>query len=620
MNKTIRPQITKVSYSISSLFNLVKLVWLAYPTSFVIVILLTIIQGVIPLATAWLTKLLFDLLAQAFQNANNINWSSLAMLLAAQAILAILSQIIGPVNQYLNTEVGRKLTLNIQSIVYRKINSFTGIAYFENPQFYDTIRLAEQGVQFSSSQILSSLISFIQSLVMLISFIGVLFIFSSFLAGLVIVAAIPQLYAQLKLGRQHLDLSFELSPQQRRKSFYSRLLSNVHAAKEMRLFGLANHFLNRLLETQQEIHQAERRQQQYELRWEFMLGILSSLVTSGAFVIVVIEAFSSRLSLGDVVLYVNAAGSVQSALTGVVFALSKLNESTLFYTHFINLLALPQPLPVVPQAHPVPKLEAGIELRNVSFRYTEQHPWVIRRLNLYIPSGQCTALVGLNGAGKSTLVKLLTRLYDPTEGQILWDGIDIRKFEPEELRERIGAIFQDFIRYDLTVQENIGLGNIKQMEKLNQVYQAAIKAGIHSTITKLPQGYQTLLSRTFGSEGSATDLSGGEWQKIAVARMFMRDADFLILDEPTASLDAKAEYEIYNHFTELVGGRTSLLISHRFSTVHMADVIAVIEDGQITEYGPHDELLILGRTYANLFRMQAQPYINTNERSVIPIS
>jgi ATP-binding cassette subfamily B protein len=214
-------------------------------------------------------------------------------------------------------------------------------------------------------------------------------------------------------------------------------------------------------------------------------------------------------------------------------------------------------------------------LRNVSFRYTEEHPWVLRELNLIIPAGKCLALVGANGAGKTTLVKLLTRLYDPTEGQILWDGIDIREFRPEELRSRIGAIFQDFMQYSLTAQENIGLGDVENIKNLSRIHNAAVKAGVHTAINNLPQGYQTILSRWLGDDDSGVDLSGGEWQKIAIARMFMRDADLLILDEPTSALDAQAEYETYNRFVNLMAKRTSLLISHRFSTVRMADTIAV---------------------------------------------
>jgi ATP-binding cassette, subfamily B, bacterial len=237
-------------------------------------------------------------------------------------------------------------------------------------------------------------------------------------------------------------------------------------------------------------------------------------------------------------------------------------------------------------------LREGITLHNVSFRYSDQHSWILQNVNLVLPAGKCLALVGLNGAGKTTLVKLLARLYDPTEGEILWDGIDIRTFDPQDFRYHLSTIFQDFARYELTARENIGLGEIERIEATDEIEQAAIKAGIHKRIKSLPDGYQTILSRWMAEEKKAgADLSGGEWQKLALACMLMRSSDLLILDEPSAALDAQAEHELYCHFREMMRDRTSLLITHRFSTIRMADLIAVIEQGQISEYGTHDELL-----------------------------
>ncbi len=588
---------------------MLRLAWQAQPAIFIGLILLTALQGVIPLATAWLTKVLFDLLAQGLGGGTTLNLArDILPVLLAQAVLLIASQMIIPASGYLNAELGRKLTDTIQSAVYKKISSFVGIAYFETSEFYDTFRLASRGAQYGPIQSLNTLTTLFQNAIILTGFLGALVAFNPLLAGLVSLAALPQLYTQLKIGRQRFGLAFELSPDERRAFYFGHLLSDTEAAKESRLFGLANHFLNGLLSTYRKIHQAQCRQELGELRWELFLESLSTFVSSAAFVVVVIQAFANRLSLGDVTLYTSAIRSVQGALNGIVFALSNLNEHALFFTHYDSLMALPQPVQVVSPARPVPAQVSVFELRNVSFRYTERHPWVLQNVTLSIPAGKCLALVGLNGAGKTTLVKLLTRLYDPTEGQILWDGIDIREFAPEDLRHRMGVIFQDFMCYDFTAQENIGIGDVERIADIARVRQAAQKAGVHHTIENLPQGYQTMLSCMFADNGAGVDLSGGEWQKIAIARMFMRDADLLILDEPTAALDAQAEYDIYSRFIELVKGRTGLLISHRFSTVRMADVVAVLEDGHITEYGSHDKLLSLGGTYARLYNMQAERY------------
>jgi len=590
----------------SALLVMLGLAWQAHPLALSGLVILTTLQGLVPLATAWLTKILFDRLALALQGEAALSW--VLPILVAQALVFVVSQMLNPASGYLNNELQRKLTLTMEMTLYEKIGRFVGIAYFENPEFHDTLQMASMGLQVGPAQSLQALLNLGQSIVILLSFLVTLLIINPLLAALVSLAALPQLVLQWRFGRQRYGLAFTLSPDQRRAFYYGQLLSGLEATKEIRLFGLANYFISRLQQIYQKIHRAERSQEWYELRWKIFLEFLSALVFSLALVIAVAQALARRLSLGDVTLYNNAVRSLQGAFSGLIFGLSTLNEYVLSFQNYQRLMALPQPVKVTVSPRPVPPLAFGIELRDISFRYTEKHPWVLRHLNLFIPAGKCLALVGANGAGKTTLVKLLTRLYDPQEGTILWNGIDIREFDPESLRNNTGVIFQDFMSYAFTAQENIGLGRVEFVNNLARIQQAAAKVGVHETIQNLPYGYQTMLIRLFGDDGSSADLSGGEWQKIALARLFMRQADALILDEPTASLDAESEHEIYAHFAELVAGRTCLLISHRFATVRMADMIAVLENGQISEWGTHEVLLSRRGTYARLYQMQAERY------------
>ncbi len=567
------------------------------------------VQGLLPLASALLMKTLFDLLSQSIlRRATPVPAQWVVLLLVAQAALLVMGFLLSPLNQYFNVELGRRLSLQFRTRIYQKFNSFVGLSYFEDPQFQNSIQMASIGAQMSPLQSLAALTSLIQGAITVLAFLGVLIAFSPLLAVVVAGAALPHAYVQMRFGRQRFGVVFRNSPKERQADYYGQVLSIVTFAKEVRLFNLGEYFLKSFVQATRAIQSTQRAQQRRELRWQLLLALLASAISSGAFVVVILQAFSGHLSPGDVILYTSAVTSTQASLMGLAMAASQMNQSTIFYREYIALLALPEALALPISPRPIPPLVTGITVNNVSFRYSERHPWVLRRLNLFLPAGECLALVGLNGAGKTTLVKLLTRLYDPTEGQILWDGIDVREFDPQELRWQTGAILQDFARYELTAQQNIGLGNVGQIEQLPKVEQAARKAGIHERLATFPQGYQSFLGRPLATEGVGIDLSGGEWQKIALSRMFMREAKLLILDEPTASLDAQSEYELYTHFRTLMRGRTCLLITHRFSTVRMADSIVVIENGKVSESGTHNELIAHNGTYATLYTMQAEQY------------
>lgn len=587
--------------------RMVRIAWKAQSLCFVGVLSIRCVQGLFPLATAWVTKAIFDLLAQSLQG--HVMLQNVFLLLGAQVALSVANQLLSPLNQYLVQELGRQVSLEIKTSVYSKLNSIDGLACFEDPHFHNTIQVVTNGVQFTPQMALNTFIAVIQGVITISSFVGVLLAFSPLLAMIVGIAVLPQVYAQFKFGQQRFQVVLGNSPKERRAMYYGRVLSWIEYVKEVRLFNLGEYFLRRFVQTTREIYQTQRTQQKRELRWQAGLSMLTSLISAGAFVTIILQAFTGKISIGDVTLYTSAVASVQGTLSSMISGLTRLNENALFFQQYADLLALPQQLQISSSPRSVPELTEGITLRDVSFRYSEQHPWVLRHIDLFLPAGKCLALVGLNGAGKTTLVKLLTRMYDPTEGQILWDGIDFRELSPSELRQHIGTIFQDFAHYDLSVQHNIGLGEVSRIEDGDAVQQAASSAGIHQRILRLQDGYRSILSRWLAeTESTGVDFSGGEWQKIALARMFMRDADVLMLDEPTAALDAQAEYELYLHFRELMQGRTCLLITHRFSTVRMADYVAVLEKGSIIEYGQHDALIKRDGTYAKLYAMQAASY------------
>jgi ATP-binding cassette subfamily B protein len=408
---------------------------------------------------------------------------------------------------------------------------------------------------------------------------------------------------------------WQIAPAERREVFYAELLASLDAAKELRLLGLGDLFRRRMLVELTAAHAAMNGQDRREARTNGLLTGLTALVSAGGLVWSVWLAAGGRLSIGDVAMFVAAVGGVQGALQSLVASLASAHHSVLLFDHYSEIASQSPDLPVPLVSHPVPVLRAGIELRDVWFRYAEDGPWVLRGVNLTIPHGHSLALVGLNGAGKSTVVKLLCRFYDPSRGAILWDGVDLRDLPVDELRARIGAVFQDYMCYDLSAAENVGLGDVSYLDDRDRVVAAARRAGAHDIVTRLPKGYDTLLSRMFFDENdrdnpeSGVLLSGGQWQRLALARAFLRDRrDLMILDEPSAGLDAVAEHEVHGSLRRHRDGATSVLISHRLGAIRDAHLIAVLADGQVAELGSHEQLMMAAGEYARLFRLQASGY------------
>jgi ATP-binding cassette subfamily B protein len=430
--------------------------------------------------------------------------------------------------------------------------------------------------------------------------------FSPWLVLILLGTSIPSFIAETRYSEQGFRLLTRRAPETRQINYLARLLTEDTAAKEIKLFNLGDTLLRRYVALFDKFFREDRSLAFRRAVAGFSLGLIATMGFYGSYAWIVWRTVQGSISLGDMTLYLTIFRQGQSTFQSILAAVGNIYENNLFMANYFEFLEIdPQMALPGPVKKPPASLQQGIEFRGVGFRYPENDEWVLRNVDLNIKPGEKIALVGHNGAGKTTLIKLLSRLYDPTEGTILFDGVDIRELDPQALRQKIGVIFQDFVRYHLPVRENIGFGQIEAADRMDKIVESARKSGAEAMINDLPEGYQTMLGRWFHG---GHELSLGQWQRIALARAFMRDADILVLDEPTASLDAETEYEIFQNFKQLTEGKMAILISHRFSTVRMADRIVVIQHGRIAEIGSHEELLRREGIYAELFSMQAEGY------------
>ncbi len=605
--KSWRERIAEVRGAYANIPLAFQLVWRADRSGTITMAVLTLLGAALPASQAWVGAQIVDAVVTSIQRGDTpaAGLQHALPFLAVEFALLLVGALLGQVRRLVDHTLNARLGQHINTEIIRKA-LVLDLSFFEDPAFYDKLQLARREADSRALGIVNGAFSVAQNTLTLLSFAVLLLTFSPLITLVLFCATIPSFIAQNKFSKLQFRLLTWHAPEFRRMQYFEQVLTVDSAVKEVKLFGLGEPLLKRYSETfwrffEEDLVLARRRS------WISLgLGMIATASYYGAYAWIVYQAVGGVITLGGMTLYLTLFRNSQGTFAGLFDNIARLYENGLFMDNLFSFLQLTPQMSraAVPAVMPA-VLKQGLEFRDVSFRYPERDGWALRHINLHIAPGEKLALVGQNGAGKTTMIKLLTRLYDPTEGQILLDGVDLRDYDPEDLRKKIGVIFQDFVRYQLSARENIGFGQIDQLENEERILEAAERGGADDVMDELPQGLDTMLGRWFNQ---GNELSGGQWQKIALSRAFMRDGEVLVLDEPTAALDAEREYEIFQRFRALTEGKIAVLISHRFSTVRMADTIAVIEGGTISESGTHEELLLRGGTYARLFEMQAAGY------------
>ncbi|MEV0195052.1 ABC transporter ATP-binding protein [Nonomuraea sp. NPDC050691] len=579
------------------------------PVTATVTLALTVLAGVAPAAGAWLTMLLVNELTSGTASTGRAVFLAIVSAIAGGLAIALL-YLVG----HLGEVVRHQVTLTVESRLFQRVAALPGLRHIEDPAFHDRLRLAEQAAQEAPGTVSQFAQELVRSVVLLSSFAGALLVVWPPMPLLLLASVLTAVLARLATARREVATEEAWVATDRRRLFYRALLTDVRAAKEIRLFGLGTLLHTRMIDSLATVSQARLSVSRRGALVQSGLALLGAAVTGVGTVVVATNVVTGGSSVGDLVLFLSAVAGTQTGLSAVVLQLGETARAVRLFGHYLDVLDTGDDLPAGTGTPPPP---ATIELRDVWFRYAEDGPWVLRGVNLIIPAGAAVGLVGVNGAGKSTLVKLLCRFYDPQRGTITWGGVDIRELDVAALRARIGVVFQEFMTYDLTAAENIGIGQVLHLEDRSRIVAAARAARADDTVAALPNGYDTVLSRTHTDDGerAGVTLSGGQWQRVALARCLMRaDAELIVLDEPTSGLDAEGEHRVHSTLRRHAEGRTRLLISHRMSALRGADLIATLVDGRIAEQGSHDELMDADGEYARLFRLQAGGYQDARVR------
>src|SRR5438270_3349139 len=603
--------IKRVPAAFASLPRVLRLVWSTSAVLTVMLGLLSLAQGFMPAITVTISGLVIDSVVQAIRiHSITPIWLPVGLQLGAALASSLLSTFSNTVQQLLQEQVSNRVQLEI----LKKADTLD-LAFFENPESYDKIRQAANQSSYQPVTMISQTFDLGRTVVTLLSLIFLLLHLAWWLAIVALIVPIPAFFSGTRYGWRGYQLMRRQSPERRLMAYFVTLMTTDTYNKEVKLFNLSKFFIDKFWDLATRLYQQDKKLLLRRYSINFLWAGLTLVANTAIYLYVALQTVAGRITLGGLTLYTQTAVQVGQNFQSLLNGISNTYENTLYVNTLFDFLEYepeiispPKPQPIA-QSMDVDGLD--IEFRDVSFTYPGKDPEThaaLKHASFTIHAGEAIALVGRNGAGKTTMVKLLTRLYDPDEGEIFIGGRNIKEYELKDLREQVGVIFQDYVNYYMTAQENIGVGRVELIEQRDLVMSAASKSGASVVIDKLPNGYDTMLGRWFKDLKDSTQLSGGEWQKIALARAFMRDARILVLDEPTSALDAQAEYEVFTKFRELTKGKTAVFISHRFSTVRLADRIFVIENGSIIESGSHEELMTLDGRYAALFNLQAEAY------------
>jgi ATP-binding cassette, subfamily B, bacterial len=608
---------------------LIALVWQSHRGYTVAMVVLRLLRAFVPVAMLWIGKLIIDFVVAARGPSPDL--SPLWRLLALECAIVLLGEALTRASALVESLLG-DLFSNYTNVRLMEHAATLDLSYFENPAFYDQLERTRRQTT-SRIGLLAQLLTMGQDMLTLVSLGAALFVYSPWLLALLAVAVLPSFLGETHFASLEYSLFFRWTPERRQLDYLRYIGASDETAKEVQLFGLAPWLVGRYRTLSERFYQENKRLSIAKGIISTVLSIIGTLGYYAAYVIILVRAVQGSITIGSLTFLAGSFARSRDLIQRLLFASSDILHQCLYLKDLFDFFEMQPSIRSHPGAPAVPRvIRQGFVFEDVGFRYPGSDTWALRHVNFRLWPGERVAFVGENGAGKTTLTKLLARLYDPTEGRILLDGIDLREYELQSVRRAIGVIFQDFVRYDLCFDENIGVGEIDAVRSYLDrsdggkgvdaakgsnimppsngpipyaIVSAAEKSLAASLLPRLSEGYQQMLGRRFES---GVDLSGGEWQKIALARAYMRDAQVLILDEPTAALDARAEYQVFKRFSELIAGRMAAIISHRFSTVRMADRIVVLQHGMVIEDGTHAELVARGGLYAELFALQAEGY------------